>query len=262
MEKNSEEVNLKPGKPKGKRNGERRGMAVTLYLDACWPAYARLCKTMGQSASSRLSNLMKEDFVQLTGGDTVGSQANLQKISDLEAQVSGIIIKIKRLKTILLISKAFHPLENLVESFGLLQDLSNTKSVIKILLSYEPKPSDNFSKDDLELLLQLMELAAQKVKMQAELKRLRIINADDEVTLSQRLTATIPSKPELISETAKVQLPSEPETETGVAQIEKEVDKHKQITESNRRMEIELEMVSEALKSEMEKDEEELDEND
>ena len=182
MEKNSEELNLKEGKRKGKRNGERRGMAVTLYLDACWPAYARVCKELRVSASSRLSNLMKEDFVQLTGGDSAGSQANLQKISDLEAQVSGIIIKIKRLKAILLSSKAFHPLENLVESFGLLHDLSNTKAVTRKLLVYEPKPTDSFGKDDIEL-LEIMGLAAQKVKLQAELKRLRIINAEDEVTL-------------------------------------------------------------------------------
>jgi hypothetical protein len=261
VEKNSEELNLKSGKPKGKRNGERRGMAVTLYLADCWPAYARVCKELGQSGSSRLSNLMKEDFVQLTGGDTAGSQANLQKISDLEAQVSGIIIKIKRLKTILLISKAFHPLENLVESFGLLQDLSNTKPVMRKLINYEVKPNDPFGQDDKELLLEIMSLAAQKMKLQAELKSLRLINTDDDVSISQLSTAPLPSKPEPVSETT-AQLPSEPETQSGVAQIETEVEENKEIMEGNRRMKRELERVAEALKSETDKDDEELDEND
>jgi hypothetical protein len=168
---------LLPKKTRG-RGGVRSGLAVTLYLADCWPAYASICKSLGQSASSRLSALMKEDLAKL-GGGTNKEVMNQQRISELEASVTEIISRGKRIESILMQKKVYFDIEKMVDSFGIdAETFGNLKAITRRLLEYKPHNSDRFNRDDVLLFSSMLRLAAQKTRLQTELRGLLLMDTE------------------------------------------------------------------------------------
>jgi hypothetical protein len=116
--------------------------------------------------------------MELTGGKADTQQA-MVKIAELEENVLSLIAKSKRLRQVLVEWEAYKPLERLVVSFGLdFGSFSNSKAVIRRLVSYNPSESDGFDRDSIEIAISLVNVLAQKSRLQAELDRLRIIEID------------------------------------------------------------------------------------
>ena len=105
-------------------------------------------------------------------GQTLPSQTN---ISALEMQVANLIARAKKIKAFLVKLGVYSDLEDLaikwrldVESFG------NMDSIIDKFLSYKLLPTDHFTKDDIELFVQLLSLVKEKTLKKAELDKLRL----------------------------------------------------------------------------------------
>jgi hypothetical protein len=164
-------------KPRGK-NGVRCGQAVTVYLDSCWPAYTKLCKAIGQSASSRLSNLMKADLEKLGGGSS-SEALNTQRISELELLLAENTMRGKKIQSMLIQEKVFSDIDRLTVSWKLDElTFGNLKAITRRLLEYKPNNSDRFNRDDLLLFCSMLKLAAQKVRLQTELRSLLLIDSE------------------------------------------------------------------------------------
>jgi hypothetical protein len=207
---------LTPKKPRGK-NGSRSGMAATIYVDKSWVVYTKLCKSLGQSASSRLSNLMKEDLEKLGGGSS-GQALNSQRISELESMLSENATKGKKIESMLRQEKVFSDIDRLTVSWKLDElTFGNLKEIIRRLLEYRPSNQDSFNRDDLLSFCTMLKLAAQKARLQTELRGLLLLDteplAEIQPTKSQpeiQAEPIVPSVSELQEET---ETKSEPEEE-------------------------------------------------
>jgi hypothetical protein len=168
---------LTPKKPRGK-NGSRSGMAATIYVDKSWVVYTKLCKSLGQSASSRLSNLMKEDLEKLGGGST-RQALNSQRISELESMLSENATKGKKIESMLRQEKVFSDIDRLTVSWKLDElTFGNLKEIIRRLLEYRPSNQDSFNRDDLLSFCTMLKLVAQKVRLQTELRSLLLLDTE------------------------------------------------------------------------------------
>jgi hypothetical protein len=210
---------LVPKKPRGKC-GNRSGLAVTLYLDKSWSIYVKLCKTLGVSASSRLSSLMIADLAQMGGGSN--SQAlNTQRIGELESMLSENATKGKRIQNMLVQDKVFFDIDRIVESWGLdVETFGNLKAITRRLLEYSPTNQDGFNRDDILMFCTMLKLAAQKARLQTELRGLLLLDteplAEIQPTKSQpeiQADPAVPSAPELLEETETKPLPEEEDEE-------------------------------------------------
>jgi hypothetical protein len=203
----SEEVSV--SKKKRGRSATRSGLAVTLYLSNDWLIYTKMCKSLGVSASSRLSSLMKEDLAKLGWGTRNKEVMNQQRISELEASVIEITTKGKKIMSMLVQEKIYFEIERLVDSWGIdTETFGNLKAIIRRLLEYKPHNSDRFNRDDLLLFCSMIKLAAQKTRLQTELRGLLLIDAEPlaeiHPTKSQpeiQAEPDVPSASELLYET-------------------------------------------------------------
>ena len=136
------------------------GVATSVYLPKEWPDYRKVCeKKLGISASARLSQLMLKDLAEMKG-QSLPSEQNIQ---DLELEIARIIVKCKKIGKYLAKQGTYKQLENLVDIDLKLDDsFKNLDDVIRKMLEYEPKRSDDFGKDDLELMVQLLGLNREK----------------------------------------------------------------------------------------------------
>jgi len=170
--------NLKPGSRQGSNGSTKNrppkfGRCTSVYLSPLFSEeYRQLCEEhYGVSGSFRLNELMLADLADMKG-QTLPSQTN---ITALEMQVANLIARTKKVKSFLTKLGVYSDLEDLtikwrldVESFG------NTDSIIDKLLSYRLLPTDHFTKDDIELFVQLLSLVKEKTLKKAELDKLRL----------------------------------------------------------------------------------------
>jgi hypothetical protein len=191
--------NAKPHviKPRGNNSKVRDRCTTTAYLPTSWPDYQKLVKDkFGCSGSERLSQLMLKDLAELQG-KTMPSQEN---IKSLEMEVSSLIRKCKTIGQYLAKHGVYHQLENLVDrEFKLAADFKNLDDVAKLMLEYVPKRSDDFGRDDLELMLQLLNLNRQKLQQKKMLDDIRLGRyvAPTQPVVATVLSAGAPvSKPE------------------------------------------------------------------
>jgi hypothetical protein len=148
------------------------GIATSVYLPKEWPEYRKVCeKKLGISASARLSQLMLKDLAEMKG-QSLPSQQNIQ---DLELEIARIIVKCKKIGKYLVKQGTYKQLENLVDIDLKLDDtFANLDDVISKMLEYEPKRSDDFGKDDLELMVQLLGLNRDKRQKKKTLDDMRL----------------------------------------------------------------------------------------
>ena len=166
--------NLKPGsRGKHKESASEVRGCTSVYLSPLFSEeYRQLCEERyGVSGSFRLNELMLKDLAEMKG-QTLPSQTN---ISALEMQVANLIARGKKIKAFLIKLGVYSDLEDLaikwrldVESFG------NMDSIIDKFLSYKLLPTDHFTKDDIELFVQLLSLVKEKTLKKAELDKLRL----------------------------------------------------------------------------------------
>ena len=170
--------NLKPGSRQGSNGSTKNrppkfGRCTSVYLSPLFSEeYRQLCEEhYGVSGSFRLNELMLADLAEMKG-QTLTSQAN---ITALEMQVANLISRTKKIKAFLTKLGVYSDLEDLtikwrldVESFG------NTDSIIDKFLSYTLLSTDHFTKDDIELFVQLLSLVKEKTLKKAELDKLRL----------------------------------------------------------------------------------------
>jgi hypothetical protein len=205
---------LTPKKPRGK-NGSRSGMAATIYVDKSWVVYTKLCKSLGQSASSRLSNLMKEDLEKLGGGST-RQALNSQRISELESMLSENATKGKKIESMLRQEKVFSDIDRLTVSWKLDElTFGNLKEIIRRLLEYRPSNQDSFNRDDLLSFCTMLKLVAQKVRLQTELRSLLLLDTEPLSEIQPKsqpeiqAEPAVPSASELQEETETKSQPEE-----------------------------------------------------
>jgi hypothetical protein len=170
--------NLKPGSRQGSNGSTKNrppkfGRCTSVYLSPLFSEeYRQLCEEhYGVSGSFRLNELMLADLAEMKG-QTLTSQAN---ITALEMQVANLISRTKKIKAFLTKLGVYSDLEDLtikwrldVESFG------NTDSIIDKFLSYKLLSTDHFTKDDIELFVQLLSLVKEKTLKKADLDKLRL----------------------------------------------------------------------------------------
>jgi hypothetical protein len=198
---------LVPKKPRGK-SGSRSGLAVTLYLDKSWSIYVKLCKTLGVSASSRLSSLMITDLAQMGGGSNCVA-LNTQRIGELESMLAENATKGKRIQSMLMQEKVFFDIDRMTESWGLdVETFGNLKAITRRLLEYSPSNKDGFTRDDILMFCTMLKLAAQKASLQTELRGLLLLDteplAEIQPAKSQpeiQAEPAVSSTPELLEET-------------------------------------------------------------
>jgi hypothetical protein len=172
MRKKSED--LIPGiKGSTKHRPPKFGVATSVYLSPLFSSeYRQLCEERyGVSGSFRLNEFMLKDLAEMKG-QTLPSQTN---ISALEMRVANLIARGKKFKAFLVKLGVYSDLEDLaikwrldVESFG------NMDSIIDKFLSYKLQPTDHFTKDDIELFVQLLSLVKEKTLKKAELDKSRL----------------------------------------------------------------------------------------
>ena len=172
MRKKSED--LIPGiKGSTKHRPPKFGVATSVYLSPLFSSeYRQLCEERyGVSGSFRLNEFMLKDLAEMKG-QTLPSYTN---ISALEMRVANLIARGKKYKAFLVKLGVYSDLEDLaikwrldVESFG------NMDSIIDKFLSYKLLPTDHFTKDDIELFVQLLSLVKEKTLKKAELDKLRL----------------------------------------------------------------------------------------
>ncbi len=161
---------------------------------------------------------MLRDMAELQG-QSIPSDQN---IADLELQVSSIIIKGKRIKGLLLKENVYHDLEDLAVRFGLdFESYNNADVVTQKFLDHQISPSDRFSRDDCELFLQLIDLAAIKAKAKRQLDILRRARINGESGHSTEATDSNPSNDSKPDPTQSV-LPSEENSESSAEDCENE----------------------------------------
>jgi hypothetical protein len=114
---------------------------------------------------------MLKDLAEMKG-QSLPSQVNIQA---LEMQLANLIVRIKKLKAFLVKLGAYSDLEDLaiewcldVESFG------NLDGIIERFLKYDIQKTDRFTKDDIELFVQLISLVKEKTLRKRELDKLRL----------------------------------------------------------------------------------------
>jgi len=198
LEDTEETIGALESPPKrGRKNGVQ-GRATTLYLSVRWGAYQQICRAqLGKSGSARLSELMEQDLVRLQGGDSDGSANVILKISELKQQVAKLIAEGARLQRILKDAKSYSALENLVDRWRLdFNDFSNLDDVVAKLLQYSPAESDQFSKDAVELFVQLLEVCREKCVLKKHLDELRLrrINGKQPQRLQQPADSESPEQ--------------------------------------------------------------------
>jgi hypothetical protein len=178
-------TNPKDRRKSGNNSKVRDRVSTSTYLPTSWPDYQKLVKAKyGCSGSERLSQLMLIDMAELQG-KAVPSEQN---IKFLEMEISTLIRKCKTIGQYLAKQGVYQQLENLVDrEFKLNDALSNLDVVIQQMLEYEPKRSDDFNNDDLELMIQLLSLNKQKAQQKRILDDIRLGRhvARTQVDLSQ-----------------------------------------------------------------------------
>jgi hypothetical protein len=134
--------------------------------------YRQLCEAhYGVSGSFRLNELMLADLAEMKG-QTLTSQAN---ITGLEMQVANLIARTKKIKAFLTKLGVYSDLEDLTIKWRLdIESFGNTDSIIDKFLSYKLLPTDHFTKDDIELFVQLLSLVKEKTLKKADLDKLRL----------------------------------------------------------------------------------------
>jgi hypothetical protein len=134
--------------------------------------YRQLCEEhYGVSGSFRLNELMLADLADMKG-QTLPSETN---ITALEMQVANLIARTKKVKAFLNKLRVYSDLEDLTIKWRLdVESFSNTDSIIDKLLSYRLLPTDHFTKDDIELFVQLLSLVKEKTLKKIELDKLRL----------------------------------------------------------------------------------------
>ena len=149
------------------------GVCTSVYLSPLFATeYRPLCEERyGVSGSFRLNELMLKDFADMKG-QTLPGQANIQA---LEMQLANLIVRIKKLKAFLVKLGSYSDLEDLaiewrldVESFG------NLDGTIEKFLKYNIQKTDRFTKDDIELFVQLLSLVKEKTLRQREMDKVRL----------------------------------------------------------------------------------------
>ena len=165
---------LIPGiKGSTKHRPPKFGVATSVYLSPFFSSeYRQLCEERyGVSGSFRLNEFMLKDLAEMKG-QTLPSYTN---ISALEMRVANLIARGKKYKAFLVKLGVYSDLEDLaikwrldVESFG------NMDSITDKFLSYKLLPTDHFTKDDIELFVQLLSLVKEKTLKKAELDKLRL----------------------------------------------------------------------------------------
>jgi len=134
--------------------------------------YRQLCEEhYGVSGSFRLNELMLADLADMKG-QTLTSQTN---ITALEMQVANLIARTKKIKAFLTKLGVYSDLEDLTIKWRLdIESFGNTDSIIDKFLSYKLLPTDHFTKDDIELFVQLLSLVKEKTLKKADLDKLRL----------------------------------------------------------------------------------------
>ena len=165
---------LIPGiKGSTKHRPPKFGVATSVYLSPLFSSeYRQLCEEhYGVSGSFRLNEFMLKDLAEMKG-QTLPSYTN---ISALEMRVANLIARGKKYKAFLVKLGVYSDLEDLaikwrldVESFG------NMDSITASFLSYKLLPTDHFTKDDIELFVQLLSLVKEKTLKKIELDKLRL----------------------------------------------------------------------------------------
>jgi hypothetical protein len=170
--------NLKPGSRQGSNGSTKNrppkfGRCTSVYLSPLFSEeYRQLCEEhYGVSGSFRLNELMLADLADMKG-QTLPSQTN---ITSLEMQVANLIARTKKVKAFLNKLRVYSDLEDLTIKWRLdVESFSNTDSIIDKLLSYRLLPTDHFTKDDIELFVQLLSLVKEKTLKKIELDKLRL----------------------------------------------------------------------------------------
>jgi hypothetical protein len=159
-------------KARGPNTRVRDRVTTSTYLPTSWPDYQKLVKDKyGCSGSERLSQLMLKDLAEIEGK----AAPTEQNIKFLEMEISSLIRKCKTIGQYLAKQGVYSQLENLVDrEFKLADDLKNLDVVIKQMLEYLPKRSDDFNRDDLELMVQLLSLNRQKAQQKRILDDMRL----------------------------------------------------------------------------------------
>jgi len=170
--------NLKPGSRQGSNGSTKNrppkfGRCTSVYLSPLFSEeYRQLCEAhYGVSGSFRLNELMLADLAEMKG-QTLTSQTN---ITALEMQVANLIARTKKIKAFLTKLGVYSDLEDLTIKWRLdIESFGNTDSIIDKFLSYKLLPTDHFTKDDIELFVQLLSLVKEKTLKKADLDKLRL----------------------------------------------------------------------------------------
>ena len=170
--------NLKPGSRQGSNGSTKNrppkfGRCTSVYLSPLFSEeYRQLCEAhYGVSGSFRLNELMLADLADMKG-QTLTSQTN---ITALEMQVANLIARTKKIKAFLTKLGVYSDLEDLTIKWRLdIESFGNTDSIIDKFLSYKLLPTDHFTKDDIELFVQLLSLVKEKTLKKADLDKLRL----------------------------------------------------------------------------------------
>jgi hypothetical protein len=172
---------VKPLKPRrsGRNRPPKIGNPTSVYLNAGdvhgvggWPEYRTLCEVkLGVSGSFRLNTLMLQDLAQMKGMQV----ATIQNIGVLEMQVATLIHDGKKLAFLLKKVGVHDDLIRLADKWGLnFVDFKNADEVIGKFLEYTPTSKDRFSRDDVEVFIQMLGKAKEKCLRKAELDKLRL----------------------------------------------------------------------------------------
>jgi hypothetical protein len=212
-----------------KHRNPKFGVQVSVYLSPLFSTdYRPLCEAkLGVSGSFRLNELMLADLASMQG-QTVPSQAN---IDALEMQLANLIVRIKKLKGFLVKIGSYSDLEDLARDWRLnVETFCNLDAVVERFLRYDVQKSDRFSRDDVELFVQLLNLVKQKALRKNELDKLRLDRINGVVapvppaSHPEPSPATTPNEPVSVVAPASVaaEVPAQSQSEI-VATIEEEI---------------------------------------
>jgi hypothetical protein len=160
------------------------GSPVSVYLavgdssgNGGWQEYRKLCdQKYNVSGSYRLNELMLKDMAEMKGQ----TLPNQQNVTDLELKLATLLTRRKKLGMFLAKTRVYKPLEKLVIGWKIDSDtFKNLDVIISKLLAYEPTVRDGFSKDDIELFIQLLKINLEKYLLKRLLDSLRLNKAED-----------------------------------------------------------------------------------
>lgn len=170
---------IKQHRPSGKSTRPPAfGVQTSVYLakgDANgvggWPEFRALCEQkLGCTGSFRLNQLMLEELAKMKGMTV----ATVQNIGVLEMQVATLIHDGKKLCYLLKKVGVYYKLADLAAEWHLdWKDFHNADSVIGKFLDYTPLAKDKFTRDDIEVFIQILGKAKEKCLRKAELDKLR-----------------------------------------------------------------------------------------